>query len=174
MTDLKGRFFDGKTAKSHAVSLLWRYDGVELLDSDENGLVIWPLADIRQKKQMVKTGEQRFFNLNDMQAELVIEDDWTVQQLSQRCPDLHKKLPGESGAWKPYLYWGSGAIISVIVIFWIVIPALSQQVAQMLPGTMLAAIGEKVEGHLVEFFATQSKKKISAAKTKRGRRRWTS
>ena len=49
MQDISGRYFDGKTAKAHPVNLQWRADAVELLNTDGNGIVIWPLDDIRLK-----------------------------------------------------------------------------------------------------------------------------
>lgn len=158
MTVYDGRFFDGKSAKSHSITLSWRADSVELQGSDDNGLAVWALEDIRVKKQIHKGDEPRFFSINHMAAELVITESGVLALLMARCPDLHKKLPGEKGSWKPYLYWGGGAILSVVVIFWVVIPALSQQIAGMLPNRMLTTIGEKAEDRLAELFAAQSKK----------------
>ena len=133
MIEIKGRFFDGETAKAHAVTLRWRAEAVEILDINRNGIVIWPLDNIRLKKEVVKSESTRFFCTEDINAELVIDNAEMSDQLKDRCVNLNKKLPEEQGAWKPFAFWGTAAIVSVVLIFWLIIPSMSQQIANILP-----------------------------------------
>lgn len=151
----EARFNDGKTAKSYAVRLSWGENALTIQDEAGGFLAKWPLPEIRSVPLPHGSGEVRVALGHGPGARLTLTDPDDIAQLEASCPDLHVKAGREPGWWKPYLGWGSAAVVSVVVIFTVIIPQLSAQLARVIPWSWEVALTEQVEPKLLQVFGSE-------------------
>lgn len=150
-------FNDGKTAKAQAVRLSWSENALTILDQDGGLVAKWPLPEIRAVPIPHGSGEVRVALGHGPGARLTVRDADDIAHLEAVCADLHARPGRESGWWKPYLGWGLAAVVSVVVIFTVIIPQLSAQLAKIVPWPWEVALTEQVEPQLLQVFGGKGK-----------------
>lgn len=150
------QFNDGKTAKSQAVILSWGDNALTIRDAEGGFLAKWPLPEMRAVPVPHGSGEVRVALGHGPGARLTVRDEEDIAHMRAVCANLDMKPGREAGWWKPYLGWGSAAVVSVVVIFTVIIPQLSAQLARVVPWSWEVALTEQVEPKLLMVFGADS------------------
>lgn len=155
------RLFDGKAAKARDVFLTLA-DG-QLFIHDTEGVLLgdWPVSELYDENRPTRDDELNL-SLDHEDARLIITDVAFIDVLRRLCPHLHKRRAGPAGWWKPYLYWGGGAVVAVIVIFTVVLPLLAWQIAYLIPTETQAQIGQETRDIFIKAIAREDGAKAEA------------
>lgn len=149
------RFFDGKTAKPHSVLLELTETTLQVKNDTGDLLGYWPFDVLRdQNAGKIRDEVSLSVGAGD-QARIIVSDTTFIRELERRCPDLRKRRPAMAGWWKPYAYWGGGAVLSLVAIFVFVLPFLSLQIARWVPDDIRAEIGAETQDFFVKSVARQ-------------------
>ena len=138
-----GRYFDGRSAKPHAVSL--RLDD-RLAVSGDGVSCSWPLADLRADDA---TPPLMRLNILGDPGQVEVADEAFARALSARCPDLRKASASRGGA-LPIVLWSLAAGLSVLAAILFGVPAASGLLAPLVPATFESRIGAVVEAQVID------------------------
>lgn len=147
------RYFDGISAK--AQTLFANVDGNFLLLKTETGSDVgrWNLDQLRDENSPPIPQQLNLSTERESAARIQIEDKAFVQQLTEACPTLRKRRPQAAGWWRPYVFVGGGAVLSVAVFFMIGLPLLATAIANIIPIETREKIGATVENQIIRSFS---------------------
>lgn len=152
-----GTFFDGHSSQRHEVVLSLtemtrslRISGDTLGDDH-----LWPLDDVREHRDHAHKGVALFGCPQEGDARLSISDAEVAGRLRSVCLNLTRSDVHKS-AYRKVAFWGVGAVASVLLIVFVIIPALAGQLATMLPVEREVALGNTVMRHLEKFLGSES------------------
>jgi Zn-dependent protease with chaperone function len=146
-------FYDGKTPVSHVVSLavsdderLLKISGAELEPEH-----YWPLDDIREHRDQALRDGAMFGCRTDGAARLTVHKPDTVAAMRAMCPNLSQRdVPPRT--YRKLAFWGLGAVASVLLVVFVIIPALADRLAVLVPVEQEVALGRsamtQIEGLL--------------------------
>nr|WP_319248103.1 M48 family metallopeptidase [uncultured Celeribacter sp.] len=144
-------FVDGKTAQRHLVYATWDDSGtqVELRQYDDGEEVrcwIWSLEDMRyvEGQRKLRWGQAPFGVYTHLQtpaARLYVRDTRLLQDLERRAPNLAQRPPVQGRG--RLLGLIGGAVASVVLIVFVLIPLIADQLATILPVEGERALGDK-------------------------------
>ncbi|MFK5998942.1 MAG: M48 family metallopeptidase [Rhodobacterales bacterium] len=134
-----GRFYDGKTARAHTVQIGFGQDELTLTAPSLHMPVHWVYGDMRKVTDVAsQTGIS--LRVTNGLGRLDITDEALAQRLKNLAPNLSKSdIPATM--WKRIGMWGAGAAVSVVLIIFVIIPALANQLATMIPVEREIALG---------------------------------
>lgn len=139
------RFYDGLTPVSHVVSLAVSDDD-RLLQITGAGLtaeVLWPLDDVREYRDQALGRGALFGCAGGGAARLTVHKPDTVAALRALCPNLAQRdTPPRT--YRRVAFWGLGAVASVLLIVFVIIPALAGRLAELVPVEREVALGRSV------------------------------
>ena len=142
MTDAfetSGEYFDGETAQSIQVSVLISSTGVRFkLGTD---WITWPMSDLRCLQDQARDSGMILDLEDNSEARLIIKDRAATQYLWS-LPNALKKRKTTSKMKRRVLFWGVGAITSVCLIMFVIVPALSNTLARYIPIEREIALGK--------------------------------
>ena len=138
-------YVDGKTARVHAVT-------VSLLDT---GLLVegaphpvrWALPNLRAVQDAAEEGALQLSTTDDPVARLTIRDPALMAAVKARAPNLDQ-VDRNAGQVKKVVAWAMGALASVLLIVFVIVPALASQLAVLIPMERERQLGEAVVGQL--------------------------
>jgi len=133
------RFYDGKTAREHSVGISLGQAGLSLSAPSLDSAVTWAYADMRKVADLAS---QKGLSLRVTSGlgRLDITDQALAQRLENLAPNLTKSdIP--AAMWKRIGLWGAGAVISVVLIIFVITPTLANQLATMIPVEREIALG---------------------------------
>ncbi|PHQ71307.1 MAG: hypothetical protein COB93_03435, partial [Sneathiella sp.] len=107
-------------------------------------------------------GEVRLSVSAEDEARIVIDDLAFVSHLRGLCPKLRKRRANAVGWWKPYLFWGGGAVASVALILFFILPFLATQIAFLIPDEVENTAGLKAKEFFIEAIAKRQRKPAAA------------
>lgn len=158
MADATVRFSDGHTSAVHFVALSWEDQALVILSAEGQVLERWDYQDIRERSLSGGTDYLQITGGHGVGARLRLESSNDIANCRFNCPNL-SQLPGrEAGWWKTYAFWTVGAVASLGVLFFVIIPSLSSQIAKLIPYTWEQELGEGLE-HSVLIFMEHSEDK---------------
>jgi len=147
-----GRYYDGFTAKIRPVTLEKTGTNIALKDADGHIVKHWRCDDIRIVEDLPGQGYRLGLDSGERQR-LVVEHPDAIAFIDANCVHLRKGSGFSWRAVKPYVIWGGGALASILLLFFVIIPALAPRVAVMLPDSVSTSLGERVESYLVELLS---------------------
>ncbi|UZD91127.1 M48 family metallopeptidase [Cognatishimia activa] len=131
-----GTFFDGETAAAHPARLRIEESRAALVIEFSGRHEIWPLADIRRLPDQAERGELVLALAGNPVARLITEET----RLAQRCPNLgHRNTHVKRGR---VATWALGALASVALIVFVLVPLMADQLAEFIPPEGEQALGE--------------------------------
>lgn len=136
-------FFDGQRAGKRDVLITTsRALGIVRIEAMDGELIAeWPLSDVRQHQD---GGRMVLFLFGDPdEARLIpdhVEDSKTIGLIAQ---DLHKRAP-IGPAMRKVVVWGAGAMAALVLMIYVIIPALADQMAVLIPPEREQRIGQTV------------------------------
>lgn len=142
-------FYDGRTPVSHVVSLAVS-DDEHLLQISGAGLEpehYWPLDDIREHRDQALRDGAMFGCRTDGVARLTIHKPETVAAIRAMCPHLSQRDVAPR-TYRKVAFWGLGAVASVLLIVLVIIPALANRLAVLIPVEQEVALGRSVMNQL--------------------------
>ena len=83
----------------------------------------------------------------DSDERLVLEDRLMLNAIGKVCPDLHHRPVDQKGVRRAVL-WAGGAVASLVLIVFVVVPALAAQLARMIPPEHEQQLGDAVVDQL--------------------------
>lgn len=137
---INGAFYDGASAREHAVQITFAEHGLIIAAASLDGPVEWAYADMRNVADLANHKGAAFRVMGGL-GRLNVTDEALAARLENLAPNLRKSdIP--ASMWKRIGMWGTGAIASVVVIVFVIIPALANQLATMIPVEREIALGD--------------------------------
>lgn len=134
-----GAFYDGVSAREHQVQISCAEQGVQITALTLNQPVEWAYDDIRTVADLANHKGASFRVMGGL-GRLDVLDEILVGRLENLALNLRKSdIPVTT--WKRITMWGIGALASVFVIIFIIIPGLANQLATMIPIDKEIALG---------------------------------
>jgi len=138
-------YMDGETARLIRVSLSVEGDAASgslwLEPPDGAAIIRWPLGDLRRVPDQAETSSIVLGRKGDHPARLRINDPDLVTYLSSICPDLLRRDKAPN-LWRKLAILSGGAVASVALIVFVLVPILADQLAQILPTKGEQALGD--------------------------------
>jgi Zn-dependent protease with chaperone function len=144
-----GSYFDGLSPQRFAVSVALDGDGRGLRISGDTLAedALWPLADIREHRDQALRHGGVFGCFGKGEARLIVEGADTAAAVRALCPNL-KSRDMTPRAWRRLAVWSAGAVASVLLIVFVIIPALANTLALLIPVRQEVALGRSVVGQI--------------------------
>ena len=149
-------FFDGHSTIRHVVELaisdeaqLLRMSGPTLGEDH-----FWPLADIREHRDQALRGGAVFGCPQESEARLTVMGEAYLDAMRKHCPNLRKR-DRAPGAFRKTTLWLGAAVTSVVLIVFVIIPGLSDQLAEVLPVEQEIALGNTVMRQMERFLGSE-------------------
>ncbi|WP_420861421.1 M48 family metallopeptidase [Algirhabdus cladophorae] len=154
LRDAPATFFDGETALKQDVVLTVRGQDLEISDVDGGLIEAWPLTKLRRVRD---TGTRRatvLYLLNDdREARLSLPRIEDVVALKTHA----RQLDARPSAWPQFrkiALWTGAAVAAVVLMIFVIIPSLSNQLAATIPPAREEAIGKTVLAQIERFWST--------------------
>ncbi|MEM9764082.1 MAG: M48 family metalloprotease, partial [Pseudomonadota bacterium] len=149
------RYYDGKSPRVEPVVVgfgartLIIY-GRANADGD-TALAHWPLASLKAIGGR-GSAEMTLSPSHDAEERVVLDDPVMMKAIEKVCRDLYRR-PVSGRKLGVASLWGLGAVGSVLLLIFYIIPALAVQLAPMIPYEREKALGDAVAGYIAQFFA---------------------
>ncbi len=142
LLEAEGRYFDGQTAAPREVIVKFGDASLMILDMQDTPITHWPLATLRS---LGATGPGLSL-IPDYGGDerLMVQDTQMIDAIRAVCPKLDKSEPVSGRRWSRIAGWTALAGASLYLIMFHLVPALSDQMAEMIPPDAEIAMGEKM------------------------------
>jgi Zn-dependent protease with chaperone function len=144
--EAEARYFDGESAHPRDVVLCFGERSLVILGFDDVVIAHWPLASLRaiglRKDSTVQLVPQR-----DSDVRLMLSDRQMLNAIGAVCPDLYHRPVDRRGVRRAFL-WASGAVASLALIVFVLLPALAGQLAQLIPPEREQQLGDAMVDQL--------------------------
>ncbi len=142
LLEAEGRYFDGQTAQPREVVVKFGDASLMILDHSDMPITHWPLATLRS----LGAAGPGLSLIPDHGADerLTVTDSEMIKAIRAVCPNLEKSEPVGGRRWTRVAGWAALAVGSVYVIIFHLLPALSDQLAELIPPEAEAAMGEQM------------------------------
>lgn len=132
-------FLDGERARIERVEIVLSADQLTIQRPSGEALH-WPAAELRELPDQADRDTLVLTRLGDPVSRLMIADREMAESLRKTAPRLHKRPPVENKG--RILGWGLGAIASVALIVFVLVPVMANQLAVYLPPEGERALGD--------------------------------
>ncbi len=145
----RATYHDGVRAVGLRVGVSINAD--ELTIEGENGAVLarWKSSDIRLVADAGSDGMVRLRCGLDGNQRLTLADAGILVPLEARCPNLHRTTPGWRTTIRSTFLWATAAIVSLLLLFKVVIPAMATQFAAVVPQSWEQRMGVRLAEQIV-------------------------
>ncbi|WP_299047993.1 M48 family metallopeptidase [uncultured Tateyamaria sp.] len=166
MTGPRGRFFDGETGQRLYVdlSLDKAAQTLRLTHPDlPMGAQYWPLDAIRAQDDHARRGQMSLGLAAEASldgrlirtARLVINDPDMVAALRVACPNLGRRDMA-AGTGRKVMTWVGGAVAAVGLMVFVILPALANVMAALIPIDREIAAGERMVAQIERFLGADA------------------
>jgi Zn-dependent protease with chaperone function len=138
--ETSGQYFDGETAVSQHVSVEITGSGVSFVLADGTSQE-WPMVNLRCQQDQARDAGMILDLEDETEARLIIKDRAATKFLWNLPNNLTKRTVSSSMK-KRVLFWGVGAIASVGLILFVILPALANTLARYIPIEREIALGK--------------------------------
>lgn len=132
-------FFDGRRALRQRVAVTLGPDRL-LLELPSGARQAWPLRGLRAAPDQADRTTLVLSQAGDPVPRLVLADAELVARIRALAPNLRRRPPVEN--WGRIGTWAAGAVASVVLIIFVLVPTLADQLAQWLPPEGEKALGD--------------------------------
>jgi Zn-dependent protease with chaperone function len=138
-----GRFVDGRSARSHTVSLEFAESTLDLTSADGE-VWRWPYPSIRRRPVEGAGNEPVFSSLDMPDARLVLKDPALLGMFAERCPKLDALLKPNRRTFAVIGGWIGGAIL-LVALGCFGLPRLAASFERIIPESWEARLGDQAE-----------------------------
>jgi Zn-dependent protease with chaperone function len=137
-------FMDGDSGrvKRVQVSIEQSFGVLRIIGPDAGNITDWPLGDLRVIPDQADRTSIVLGITGDHPARLVIPQSYLSNRLSQICPNL-KRRHKDPNVLKRLVILATGAVASVLLIVFLLVPTMADQLALLLPPKGEKAFGDK-------------------------------
>ncbi|MBY8976237.1 M48 family metallopeptidase [Rhodobacteraceae bacterium NNCM2] len=151
-----GRYYDGVSANPQNVAVSFGERTLVILGYDNEVNAHWPLASLRG----LKSSDQKTFQIMpyaDSDERVVLSDEDMIAAIRAVCPDLTRREIDRKGMSKAFV-WGGAAIASVLLMAFVIVPALAGQLAFLIPPEREQQVGDAVAKQVQQLMGIESEK----------------
>ncbi len=158
-SDVTAKYFDGQSARVHMVAVTvcdhLGAPALEIVQPDKPPLY-WPTLALRELTDQARD-EGIVLQLDgEGEARLIIPHGHAEDVIRQISPNLRKR-PVKKTMLRKLMFWGGGAAASVALILLVILPAMSDQLATMIPPQREAALGRTALKQIERFMLGSQK-----------------
>ena len=129
--EAEARYFDGESASPINVVLCFGERSLVIMGFNDVAIAHWPLASLRAIG-LRKDSPAQLVPHRGSNERLVLADRQMLNAIGKVCPDLyHREVDG--GGVRRAALWAGGAVASLALIVFVLVPALAGQLAQLIP-----------------------------------------
>ncbi len=147
LLEAEGDYFDGETAEPREVIVKFGEASLTLMTADDMPVTHWALASLRL---VAGAGDDQLRLTPEPGSDerLTIRDRDMIGAIRAVCPDLEHE-PRDRRELPRILFWAGGAIAAVLLIVFVLIPALAGRLAVLIPPKQEALMGEEVVDQII-------------------------
>tara|TARA_R100000322_G_scaffold18993_1_gene12060 strand:- start:2457 stop:3656 length:1200 start_codon:yes stop_codon:yes gene_type:complete len=138
-TTVYADYVDGTDAVMHRVALELSRTHLNIILPDGNR-VYWPLDALRALRDQAYSEGIVLTEGFDNMARLVVDNPYVAAELRSVAPNLGQRQP--VGNWGRITAWAGGAVASVALIIFVLVPIMADQLATYLPPDGERALGD--------------------------------
>ena len=160
-----GKYFDGKSARQMSVNVHMdtRHNtAVLVIQPVESAEIIWPLEELREVREQARDEGIVLSLGQDGIARLILLHGAAEDLIRKTAPKLGKVVVKKSKL-RQLAFWSGGAVASVALIMFVILPALSNQLATMIPVEREAAIGQTAMTQIHKFLGGSDEKDLTCS-----------
>ncbi|MEM8790362.1 MAG: M48 family metallopeptidase [Pseudomonadota bacterium] len=150
--EAQGRYFDGKSAESRQVVLSFGERTLVILSFNEEVNDHWPLASLHGEMASDRETLQLMPHPGSDER-IVLKDKQMIAAIKAVCPGL-LKLKRDGRKIGKALFWGGGAIGAVAAMIFVIVPALAEQLAYIIPPEREQQMGDAVAKQVLLLFSS--------------------
>ncbi len=134
------RYFDGQSGRPLDVLVSFGERSLVIIGFDDAAKGHWPLATL---KAVSDRGDPTIQLVPDLQSDerLVIQDAEMIRAIERVCPGLRKK-PADKKGIRRAVFWSGAAIGAVLLLVFVILPALAGRLAPFIPPEKERALGD--------------------------------
>ena len=137
----EGQYFDGVRPVAQTVMLeVEETQGLLDIVFEDGAIVSWPLEDLRRLKDQGQSDALILRPRGDSTARLIVEDAEEKAVLRGRARRLNAAVPFPR-KWR-IAVWATGAVASVAMMIFVLIPLMADQLAEIIPPAGEKALGD--------------------------------
>lgn len=140
--EVPARFFDGESAQPRNVMVSFGARSLMIVGYDNVAIAHWPLASLRAVG-VRKDSAVQLVPHQDSDERLVLSDREMLEAIQAVCPELHHRKVDRKGVGRAF-FWATGALVSLTVIVFVLVPALASQLAELIPPEREQRLGDAV------------------------------
>jgi Zn-dependent protease with chaperone function len=140
--EAEARYYDGESAHSQDVVLSFGERSLVIIGANDTPIAHWPLASLRALGQRKDSSVQLAPN-RDSDERLVLSDRQMLKAIGKVCPDLYHRPIDRKGAGRAFA-WVCGAVASLALIVFVIVPALAEQLSRLIPPEREQQLGDAV------------------------------
>ena len=148
--EAEGRYFDGQSAQPLAVVVGFGERSLVIMSHDETPIAHWPLASLRAVS-LRRDSTIQLVPYDDSDERLVLSDKVMLEAIRRVCPGLYKRRKDGRGIRRAFV-WACGAGMSLLLIVFVLMPALAAQLAILIPPEREQQLGDAVIDQMQSFF----------------------
>lgn len=157
-----GKYFDGNTAVKHDVTV--RLDqgpsqepGLLIIQSTKGTvLASWKLSDLRQARDQARGTGMVLFNSDANMARLILPDSKACAKITTLAANLHKRKKNPA-LLRRVMVWGGVASAAVVLILFVLVPALANQLANSMAPEKEIALGRQALTQIERVMGAETK-----------------
>lgn len=134
------QYFDGQSSKRHKATLELLGDVIQV--THEAGQQEWDFTGAKEASERNNSAVLILEHLDHGDARVIIEDAELIAQLRRAIPGLSRRSVGRR-AIRKVVFWGGAAVASVLLILFVIIPGLADQLAKQIPITREVSLGQR-------------------------------
>lgn len=143
------RYFDGASAKRSDVVVLLADNMFQILDKDGAALESWAFEDVRLVRQ-----SQGVLKKNNGLARVMPINPEDMIPIEARCLNL-RKAQAMPGLWRKIGLWGGGALCGLVVLLFVILPAMANRLAPKIPLEQEVAFGQTVTRYAMSIMVAE-------------------
>lgn len=151
--EAEGRYFDGRDARPREVVLGFGTRTLIICGYDDQAVSHWPLASMRA---LGAPGDKTIQLVPDLASDerIVLEDAEMIGAIRAVCPHLFDRPVDRRGV-RRAVFWAGGAVGSALLILFVLVPALADQLADYVSPARERALGDAVARQLADLLAEE-------------------
>jgi len=147
--EFQGRFFDGKTAQPQDVGIAVSDTGLTIRSNDGTELAVWP-ADKIVLTERPRAGEPVFIGREGTTSRLIVKDAKVTSAINTIAPRAGRRTRIARRTLIRTGFWVSAAAGAAAIIFLVLIPLLSEQLAARTPESWKRSIGDAALNEVID------------------------
>ena len=144
--EAEARFYDGQQAGPQNVMLGFGARTLVIVGFDNQAVTHWPLASLRA---LGRPGDETIQLVPDLTSDerVVLSDPEMIGAIRAVCPHLYRRPANRRGI-RRALFWAVGAAVSAVLILFVLIPQMADELAEHVPPAREQALGDAVAQQL--------------------------